>query len=456
MMGGALHNFMKYKSFSAIAAITLALAAGGVHAAAKEQPLRTGGGLQPLEEEELSRVTGEGIAIGLEDIRLATGPSTRLEIIGEDVPGDAFQRADARWYGFTLSGDDPQSTWVGSCGAGIDGMGCPIGGQIEYLAPFDNPYLLRTFDYEGISYLGPSTTQTVFELLGPTEHDPYRYSAWVEFVIGGTEYLQGQAMLSNARLFREDGGERHNSKIRMLSHTDPDDPTIAFIWHNHWQGDFRYSVNQAFSSQDAEGVPPLFTDVEGFYARGLDVYMPLGHMFYQSLVLDHVPDENGNQTGNFRLELTRPNPNADQVLEDFYSTADASGYQRTGRPDRYYETHGHFRIGDWTPSTTCERDTSGEASNCIPAMTGTMNTPFSTDSGLFFVARDQQSSGAEFFAYAEQPEVPTGDDLKDNYTADDGFNTISAEAWTNQVNLGDGRIEGMLIQHMELRTLGIE
>lgn len=417
-----------------------------------------------LNQDEMASVTGEGIAIGFEDIRLQTSPTTRFEAIGAPPTDPRFQRADARWYGFTLSSNSPVSSWAGPCGPGIAGLGCPIGGTIDYLAPFDNPYILRAFDYQGLNFNGDTTTQTVLELLGPSEHDPYRYSAWVEFVVGGSDVLQGQAILDDGELFRTDRfGTRQNSEIRILSHSDPNDPTIAFVWHNNWKGDFRYSLNQGFASQDIEGFPPLFTDVEGFYTLNIEVYMPLGQLFYQSLILDDV----ASAPGNFRLELTRINEQASSVISDFYSTADASGYQRRttagadARPARYYETHGLFRMGDWTPPTTCSAGGAG-AFNCIPPMAGTKNGPYATDDGMFFVSRDLSSTSARFSVYSDRVAPPTGSTLT-NYNAGDGpfrgdnnfFETNSNNGLTNTVNLGDGRIEGMLIQHLELRTRGV-
>lgn len=428
-----------------------------------------GQAMSEMSQDEMSAVTGEGIAIGLEDIRLQAGPTTRFEAVGATPSTNKFQRADARWYGFTLASDSPVSAWAGPCGAGIAGLGCPIGGTIEYLAAFDNPYILRAFDYSRIAYNGTDINRTVLELLGPTEHDPYRYSAWVEFEVGGTDtttgdILQGQAILGGGLLYREENGERLNSKIRILSHSDPFDPTIAFVWHNNWQGDFRYSVNQTFMSQGQPGIPPVFGDVEGFYALNMDVFMPVGHLFYQSIILGSTPAADGN----FRVELTRPDGGVNAVIDDFYSTADSSGYVRRNpdgtdaRPARYYETHGHFRIGDWTPPTTCDTDTSGEAYNCIPRMTGTKNLPRSTDDGLFFVAYSATSTSAQFQAFSERVAPPTDTALKD-YNADNGAFRNNGYLQTNgnnstdfnAVNLGDGRIEGMLIQHVELRTRGI-
>jgi hypothetical protein len=411
-------------------------------------------GLEPMDDDDLSAFTGEGIAIGLEDIRILSGPSSRFEILGQ-VPNPPAKKADARWYGISVSSNVGVTSWIGSCTAGIAGMGCPIGGVIPNLAPFDNPFILRVFDYTGLDFQGATVQQSVFELLAPTQHDPARVANWSELVVNNNvnDKLQGQLIFANSRLNTVRDGVRRNNKVRIISHTDVSDPTIGFIWENHYRGDFRFSVNQTFLSQDAVGVTPWFGNVEGLYVLNLDVYFPVGHMFYQSLILDSVPSKDGN----FRIELTRPGVLSNTVRTDFYSLApgDTVGYNRLNRPARYYETHAYFRYGDWTPPDTCNNDP-GVATNCIPRMTGTKNTQSAVNDGMFFVAWDQAASAAQFNAYSSRPMPPTGSTLRSADARTDSIPVTVYSQNLNAVNLGDGRIEGLLVNHMELITRGVK
>lgn len=411
-----------------------------------------------IDDQEMSEISGTGLAFGLEDVRIQAGPTTYFEATGTVPSAGPFKRGDVRWYGFALSGSNPVTSWGGTCGAGINGMGCPIGDTIDNLAAFDNPYILRVFDYNAQpsgaltrNYSGAPTSQAVLEYLAPTNADPYRYAAWIEIVVGANiqDKIQGQAIMTNAKLNSSDG---KNSKIRIVKHTDPSDPTVGFIWENHWQGDFRYSVNQTFFSPDTAGVTPFYTDVEGAYALNIQTFVPLGQLFYQSIILD---DLEGVDDGNFRIELTRPNPLSADVYEDFYSIAGQNGYQRGGRSARYGETHGYFRIGDWTPA--CR---TGNV-NCTTPMAGTKNGVQDTTDGLFFVAYDQFSTSARFNAFSDREAIyPNGQAPGGGNSDIDNISTIprlnnSNNNNYNQINLGDSRIEGILFQHFELRTRGI-
>jgi hypothetical protein len=413
-----------------------------------------GAGFEPIEDDELSGMTGEGIAIALEDIRILAGPTSRFEIIGQ-VPLPPAKKADARWYGISVSSNEAVTSWLGACTAGIGNMGCPIGGTIANLAPFDNPFILRVFDYSGLDFQGATVQQSVFEFLAPTQHERAKVSNWNELVVNNNvnDKLQGQLVFGNAVLNTVRGGVRRNNKIRIVSHTDVNDPTIGFIWENHWRGDFRYSVNQSFISQDTVGVPPWFTADEGFYTRNIEVFFPLGQMFYQSLILDSVPA----QDGNFRIELTRPGVLSNTVRQDFYSLApgDTVGYNRLNRPARYYETHAFFRYGDWTPPDTCANNPAN-APNCLPRMLGTNNAATSTDDGMFFVAWSRTDPAAQFQAFASREVPPTGATLNNANSSSAVIPRVTQTANLNVVNLGDGRIEGLLVQHMELITRGVK
>ena len=414
---------VKLSILRAVAALGLLCASTGVAA------------LVALEDEQLSGVTGEGIALGFTDIRLTAGPTTFFEFTGDTPPGGTgFQQADGRYYGISLSGNTGGSSWTGFCGAGINDMGCPIGNTINYFAPFDNPFVLRAFDYSRITYTGATQSQPILELLAPTNSDPWRFATWSEVVVGANtnNRMQGQILLKDSKLSVAQPNlsvARSNNKFRMLKHTDPSDPTVGFIWENSYEGDFRFSINQAFASPDVYGVTPIFGATEGFYALNVQAYVPLGQMFYQDVILDDTPANDGN----FRIELTRL-PNSVNAYNDFYSLAGANnninvGYTRAGRPERYYETHGFFKVGS-----------SGTINNTGSLGAGGTKTRNNTD-GIFFYKGD---TAGTFTAYAERPAINPG--------GNPGGPVSYTYGGLPTVNIGDVNIEGMLIQHLEITT----
>ena len=389
--------------------------------------------LVQLEDDQLSDVTGEGIALGLSDIRLTAGATTYYELIGSPPPaGTQFQEADGRYYGISLSGNTGASTWAGVCGAGINDMGCPIGGTIGAFAAFDNPFLLRAFDYEEIAYTGATQSQSILELLAPTNSDPFRLATWSEVVVGNntSNLMQGQILLTDSKFSVDQPnlGGRSNNKLRIFQHTDPSDPTFALIWENSYEGDFRFSINQLFPSPDVYGVTPIFGATEGFYALNIRTYVPLGQLFYQSLILDDTPANDGN----FRIELTRI-PNSVNAYTACSSMAEGSGinqgYTRGGRPTRYYETHGFFQVG--SSNTTNNNGTLGSG--------GTKTTD--TTDGIFFYKGD---TAGTFTASANRPAI--------NPDGNPGGPVGYTYGGLTSVNIGDINMEGLLIQHLEIVT----
>jgi hypothetical protein len=126
------------------------------------------------------------------------------------------------------------------------------------------------------------------------------------------------------------------------------DETMGLLYHSRLSGDYRFSVNQANGALPGDPVPQ-FSDQEGLYFTDVNAYLPLGQLYYQALVLDSVHPPGGVGNGNFIIEVTRI-PNDANVFNDFYSSADASGYQRAGRNDRYYQTHGYVEWGSAFPT----------------------------------------------------------------------------------------------------------
>lgn len=473
--------------------------------------------MEALEDEELSEHTGAAITIGWQNLRFLAGPTTYLEAKGDFTlaPSAPWKRGDLRYYGFGYSGVTPVAAYAGTCSAGYAGLGCPIGNLIPYFMPFDNPLIIRVFDYTAIRFGGTNLTQTVFEFLGPTNSSPFRYSWWADLLVNSStsSRLQGQAVSNNVKLSTVENGVRNNMKIRLVRHTNPLDPTIGLIFENHWSGDFRYSVNQAFYSPDTFGVPPVFTSSEGFYALNVKSFWPLGQLHYQSWTFDDNgigPTGSGN--GNFRWEVTTPT--AAGAYNNFYAvaTGDTRGYQRRSttantivKPSNaaltaanWYRTHAYIAFGDWWPNVNHYRfprsNTSGSPdtpilptypnhwldsglTGCSGATSVTSgvgcNGRYSTSDGMFFVSYDPSGGGNPpdpsgypapvYSAYTGSRFYAWSDTLNPDDFSGDGDNTRFGVArinnpWngpTNMVNLGDGRVYGVLVNHIKLETKGI-
>ncbi|WP_303759895.1 hypothetical protein [Alcanivorax jadensis] len=512
--------------------------------------------LESLPDNALAAVTGEGIALVLEDFRFQMRNTGYIEQIGTDPGvGAGYQRGDLRWYGLTVSGAGGAGGlgWNGeACGHSL----CPLSLTGATIAPFDNPYLLRVFDKTGFDFQNTEVTKTVLEMVGPTASDPYRWSFWGEIEAGksgatNNGLLQSQALI-NGRPVVDDtvrestyvvtvedstttttvtctgtlfcraeytaetttttteetyvnnvlvstsapvtttttssgsgnngcGGNgdrtctttdntstqgptsvteetvRRGTLFRLFQNQDDADRSVGMTFNIALSGDFRFSLAQTAASGDALGVVPEFDngtgtgDAPGLIFRNVNSWIPMGQLFYQSLILDdNVPGSGAGGDGNFVIELTRL-PNQANAYNDFYSLPGLNGgtgegcvdaryqgascgYQRTERPSRYHETHGFIRWGDWYP---------GNGANCGAA--GTLcNSSAATDDGFIFIKATEAST---FTATATQP------DTSGNYN-DPPPTLTRTRTGLSAVNLGDGRIEGLLIQHLKITSLG--
>lgn len=469
-----------------------------------------------LDDAELADVTGEGVAITAEDFRFQMKNTGYFEQIGTaPATGSVFKRGDLRWYGLTLSGAGAADGrgWTGeACGHAF----CPVANTGFQMAPFDNPYLLRVVDKTGYDFQNNSITKVVLEVLGPTNSDSYRWAFWGEAEVGksgGTNsgLLQSQVMIvgkpvashtkitsSTSTTTTQDVSDPEGTTyqytpttttknvvvsvscgsfctrrdrttttetysatntsagtaFRVLQNQDNNDRTLALNWYSRLSGDFRFSLAQASGSAGTLGSVPLFAngtsadDAPGLKFRNVNAYFPIGQLFYQSLILDDTQSGGTAGNGNFVIALTRL-PNQANAYNDFYSVSTSAlgcedprysgancGYQRNGRPDRYRETHGYARWGDWYP---------GNGPNCGAA--GTLCNAFSsTSDGIIF---SKATAAGTFTATASRPDA---DAPLDN---DPPVPVITASrTGLSSVNLGDSRIEGLLIQHLKITTLG--
>lgn len=322
-------------------------------------PLNGMTALERMDDDAMSGVSGAGIALGFEDFRWLTKPTSYYEQMGSNPVGDTtFQRADMRWYGLSITAIadgsagntgfhwDQSGTSFGTSCTGT-GLACPLGGQIAYFAPFDNPYVLRAYSPFGYHYDGTSLNsnpnspdKTVYEYVAPTVQPYYNFSFMGEIEAGRTgpnenlqsgtgEFLKSQTLIQ---------GNAAGSIFRMFQHTQPGNETFAIMYHSHLRGDFRFSAGQdSRSASDVVGVPVIFDEEEGLHFKNVDAFIPIGQVFYQALTLDAVPD----QDGNFIMEIPRlrndsiPNGTAlNNAIRHFYSFAVDENVFRTYQRDK--------------------------------------------------------------------------------------------------------------------------
>lgn len=387
-----------------------------------------------------------------------------------------------------------------------------IGGADGWFSPFDNPYVMRAWSPQGMAHDGSlintdpeNPTKTIYEYLAPTDQPDYIMSFWGEIEVGatrdpalqplsqgqGTSNTSGGGLLKSQTIIR---GNAAGSVFRLFKYTETGanpqyGETFAMLYHSRLKGDFRFSVaQQAGSNSDAIGVPAQFAAEEGLHFRNVDAFLPIGQLYYQALVLNAI-----GTSGAFSLSLTRV-PNNPTVFNRFYgrTSTDPRGFETARLQVRnwntecaagdvacsdYRQSHGYVRYGDWYPTVY-----GGTPS------TGTRNGISSTDDGIFFRACP---SCSDFRAYAARPiridkrGISSSMQVTQNYNC--GINNAggcaisgSSPAWagpqnpsayytlqaggplsqgggsatrtypTGAVNLGDARIEGLLINQLDL------
>lgn len=367
--------------------------------------------MEPMENEELATINGQGLAIALDDFRYSTAPTSYLEVVGQSPKQDAidngWHRGDARYYGLQMTGAGAGSDWYGnSCNDDL----CPVGdGHISDFAPVYNPFVIRVFQYEGYDYQGNllqgAARPTILETMGPTASSEWRWSFWGEMEVakgascpdggGNTRYcgLQSQTIILGKPITRS--GDP--SIFRMMQTANSDDPTFGFTYQSALSGDFRFSVNQSSTSPDTLQSVPDFSDNQGLTFRNVDAFLPLGRLHSQAITFDSASTD-----GNFTISLTAIPPIA-PVYNDFYCDQATECSTQTESTDYFgnsvqavaspnQETHGYVRWGDFStaPPTTS-----------------------ATDNGIYFTD-------------------PGG----------------------NVTNIGVARLEGILIQQMTLTTQG--
>ena len=151
---------------------------------------------------------------------------------------------------------------------------------------------------------------------------------------------------------------------------------------------------------------PHFDDNEGLIFRNVDAFLPLGSLHSQFFTLNSTPANDGN----FVIELSRI-PNVANAYNHIYCGASKGGSCALDGRGRILnpnpDTHGYVRWGNQVANPYAATPGYGIAD--LPAAN-------SVNNGIFF--------------------------------------TTGSTTGTT-VNMGTGRIEGILIQHMKITTLGI-
>ena len=400
-----------------------------------------------------------------------------------------------------------------ACDAGASGLDCPRGGPIIDFSPFDNPYIMRSWSPVGMAHDGTlintdpeNPTKTIYEYLAPTNQPDYTLSFWGEIEVGATRNpaLQplsagsGIDLLKSQTIIR---GNAAGSIFRLFKYTEsganPEyGETFAMFYHSRLRGDFRFSVAQATNTLDAIGQAPQFAAREGLHFYGVDAFLPIGQLYYQALVLDAE-----GTNGDFSLSLTRIPGNNPTVYGRYYGMngGDTLGYETARRAllnldqpcgnsdcENYRLSHGHIRYGDWYPAIWSYEEAQLKDSG------GQRNVANADNQGILFKACIGCS---DFRAYAYRPiridkrGVGSSRQLSQNYNCPTGnaatgcsvnWSTNAAPPWpsgtprppeyslapggpvkrygpdtsrtyqTSTVNLGDSRMEGLLINRLDL------
>lgn len=316
-----------------------------------------------MEEEEMSDVSGAGIAIALDDFSFSMAPTSYIELTGTATALPQWRRGDARYYGLTLSGGQTGAATgltfarTGACDQNVT-ISCPIGALgSKNFAPVYDPYVLRAFEYDGYNFQGTFLTganrPTVLELIGPSNMDNWRWSFWGEIEVdrGGANQalLQSQTII-NGRNATVDGKP---TILRIFRTQDtPAASTLGIAYQSALSGDFRFSVAQTGASPDTRGMVPFFNQNEGVRFGNVDAFLPIGRLHSQAITLD-----TSGASGNFEVRLT-PIPNIASVYNDIYcgaatcATTTVTGLDTTNSLQAITspnaQTRGYIRWGDFS------------------------------------------------------------------------------------------------------------
>lgn len=360
--------------------------------------------MEELAEDDMRVATGEGIALALDNFSFRMAPTSYIEMTGTTPSGAAatagWKRGDLRWYGLSMTGGDPSAgaDWYaptgGGCTVGTDGLGCPMGtAAIKDFASVYNPYLIRVFQYAGYNYQGTclgtvvsgacttvtAASPTVYEFIGPSKGDTWRWAFWGQLDVASGGALADQGYLQSQTIIRGKNStlDGKSTKLQLLQTptTVTTEQSLSLVYESRISGDFRFSLGQKAVGTEARNNVPDFNDTEGLYFKNVDAFLQLGQLNYQTMVFRSAPALDGN----FILELTAI-PDVANVYNSFYcgtNTCTTTTFQggkvgstgailtsdvviQTPNP----ATHGYVRWGTTTGAAPTEGSTT-DATNGI-------------------------------------------------------------------------------------------
>lgn len=360
--------------------------------------------MEELAEDDMRVATGEGIALALDNFSFRMAPTSYIEMTGTTPSGAAatagWKRGDLRWYGLSMTGGDPSAgaDWYaptgGGCTVGTDGLGCPMGtAAIKDFASVYNPYLIRVFQYAGYNYQGTclgtvvsgacttvtAASPTVYEFIGPSKGDTWRWAFWGQLDVASGGALADQGYLQSQTIIRGKNStlDGKSTKLQLLQTptTVTTEQSLSLVYESRLSGDFRFSLGQKAVGTEARNNVPDFNDTEGLYFKNVDAFLQLGQLNYQTMVFRSAPALDGN----FILELTAI-PDVANVYNSFYcgtNTCTTTTFQggkagstgailtsdvvnQTPNP----ATHGYVRWGTTTGAAPTEGSTT-DATNGI-------------------------------------------------------------------------------------------
>ena len=242
------------------------------------------------------------------------------------------------------------------------------------------------------------------------------------------------------------------------------DQSLGLSYISRLSGDFRFSVNHTASSANTRQVTPDFSDQEGLYFHKVNAFLPLGQLNYQAITLNDTQTGSGGVTtnGNFVIELGGIT-NTAGIYGDFYSLptalaavgscnaacqTTARGYNRvvSAIPLHYYDTHGYVEWGTAFP--TCG------FTNCLSG-TGVSTVRYAGVGGQTgATARDDVVKGATGVTDLGGISFLSSSTASTWTVLDNQNNSGSAVRTMNAINLGTSRVEGFLVNHLKITSLG--
>lgn len=359
--------------------------------------------LQQLQDQDMTEVTGAGLAVLPENLRILFGPNDYIRAVprGAPVYGKA---ADMYWYGFAFSGGDGDVTQRYTAT------------KIKQWGTEGNPWTFRAISPSFLNYVGASVAQPVLQysapdfLLASDFNDPtvsggtsagamnLKYAFFGDLAVcGGTptygsfSACGGQSV--NARLLSQNVWDRfsfHGSQYNIfqtvvdygkylstpgsefLAVSGANQGTFGAVWTNRINsspsGVYRFTVAQSGTAGLQQTTFPetnsslAFNTTEGVWIKDMDFNMPVGHLHYQPIIFDN------DSSGNMVIEVVRI-PNVAAVYNYAYrnySVADpgplspATKMCTNATLDCTNATHGQVWMGNIT-----FKDASGNAANDV-------------------------------------------------------------------------------------------